>query len=78
MAEQRVRSDLRRVGLEQAAHAEAFARSAKQSEQHHGECVDQRQAIAAGSFADAGGAKPIPKRKSLVSRKFGSMVQHLA
>src|SRR3954451_4012037 len=41
-----------------AVHAEAFACGAEHGEQHHGESIDQEQAVAPGGFADARGAKP--------------------
>src|SRR3954471_8396003 len=61
------------VGLEMAVHAEALAGGAEQGEQDDGEGIEQQQRRC-GSLMRAE-ERPMPKRRSLVSRKLGSTPQ---
>jgi hypothetical protein len=67
-------SGRRPVGI----YAEAFASGSEHREQYHCEGVDEEQAVAPGWFADARDAGPQAERRSLMSRKLGSIVHRLA
>ena len=77
LAEEGMGAGLDGVGLEMAVHAEALAGGAEQGEQDDGEGVEQQQPVAPLRVGDADAERPMPKRRSLVSRKLGSTIHLL-
>src|SRR5271165_7224902 len=74
LPEQRMGPVFGRVDLEMAIHAEAFAGGAEQRQENDGEGVQEKKPVAPLRIGDA---KPMPKRRSWVSRSPGSIVQRL-
>ena len=72
LAEQGMGAGLDGVGLEVAVHAEALAGGAEQGEQDDGEGIEQQRRCGSLMRAEE---RPMPKRRSLVSRKLGSTPQ---
>ena len=61
------------AGSQLTIHAEAFACGAQQLQQRDDEGVQAQEAIAALRIGNSQRALPIPKRRSLLSRKLGSI-----
>jgi hypothetical protein len=58
LAEEGMGAGFRGIGLEQPVHAECLAGGAEHGEQGDGKGVNEQQTVAAGGFADPGGAEP--------------------
>ena len=65
------------AGPQLAIHAEAFAGGAQDGQQQDREGIEEQEAVAALRIIDPhlSTLMPIPKRRSLLSRKLGSRFQ---